>query len=52
MPRVHWLELDTAALCAPFFVMDRVEGRVPPDMMPYTRWQRVCAEAKADEVTP
>jgi aminoglycoside phosphotransferase (APT) family kinase protein len=36
VPRVHWLELDPAALGAPFFVMDRVEGRVPPDVMPYT----------------
>lgn len=36
VPRVRWLELDPAHLGAPFFVMDRVEGRVPPDVMPYT----------------
>ncbi|MAE95222.1 MAG: phosphotransferase family protein [Deltaproteobacteria bacterium] len=36
VPRVHWLELAPGYLGAPFFVMDRVEGRVPPDVMPYT----------------
>ena len=35
VPAVRWLELDPAAIGAPFFVMDRVEGRVPPDVMPY-----------------
>jgi aminoglycoside phosphotransferase (APT) family kinase protein len=36
VPRVRWLELDPAPLGAPFFVMDQVQGRVPPDVMPYT----------------
>ncbi|CAL9383220.1 phosphotransferase family protein [Streptomyces sp. enrichment culture] len=36
VPRVLWLEEDTGPLGAPFFVMERVEGRVPPDVMPYT----------------
>ncbi len=36
VPRVRWLETDPAPLGAPFFVMDRVDGRVPPDVMPYT----------------
>jgi len=36
VPRVRWLEEDPASLGAPFFVMERVEGRVPPDVMPYT----------------
>jgi aminoglycoside phosphotransferase (APT) family kinase protein len=35
VPRVFWCETDEAALGAPFFVMERVEGRVPPDVMPY-----------------
>lgn len=35
VPRTRWLETDAAALGAPFFVMDRVDGRVPPDIMPY-----------------
>jgi aminoglycoside phosphotransferase (APT) family kinase protein len=36
VPQARWLELDPAPMGAPFFVMDRVEGRVPPDVMPYT----------------
>lgn len=36
VPAVRWLELDAQHLGAPFFVMDRVEGRVPPDVLPYT----------------
>jgi aminoglycoside phosphotransferase (APT) family kinase protein len=35
VPRVWWHQPDPAALGAPFFVMDRVDGRVPPDVMPY-----------------
>ena len=35
VPRVHWLETDTAHIGSPFFMMDRVPGRVPPDVMPY-----------------
>jgi aminoglycoside phosphotransferase (APT) family kinase protein len=36
VPHVLWVERDAAPLGAPFFVMRRVEGRVPPDIMPYT----------------
>ena len=36
VPRVRWCEPEGAGLGAPFFVMDRVEGLVPPDVMPYT----------------
>jgi aminoglycoside phosphotransferase (APT) family kinase protein len=36
VPRVRWLEPDPGPLGAPFLVMDRVAGRVPPDIMPYT----------------
>ena len=37
-PGAHraWLETDTDAIGVPFFVMERVEGIVPPDVMPYT----------------
>jgi aminoglycoside phosphotransferase (APT) family kinase protein len=35
VPTVRWLEEDGAEVGAPFFVMDRVEGEVPPDVMPY-----------------
>ncbi len=36
VPVVRWLELDPSHLGAPFFVMERAEGRVPPDVLPYT----------------
>ena len=36
VPRVLWLETGTEALGAPFFVMERVDGVVPPDVLPYT----------------
>lgn len=36
VPGVRWLELDPEHLGAPFFVMDCVDGRVPPDVLPYT----------------
>ena len=35
VPRTRWLERDPAHLGAAFFVMERIEGRVPPDMPPY-----------------
>jgi aminoglycoside phosphotransferase (APT) family kinase protein len=35
VPTVWWCEPDPGALGAPFFVMSRVDGRVPPDIMPY-----------------
>ncbi len=36
VPRVLWLETGTDAIGVPFFVMERIEGIVPPDVMPYT----------------
>ena len=36
VPPVPWYEPDAAFLGSPFFIMERVEGLVPPDMMPYT----------------
>ena len=35
VPAVRWWEPDRSWLGAPFFVMDRVDGEVPPDVMPY-----------------
>ena len=35
VPTTLWLELDPSHLGAPFFVMARVDGVVPPDVMPY-----------------
>lgn len=36
VPRVRWLENSGDVLGTPFFVMDYVDGEVPPDVMPYT----------------
>ncbi|WP_369215846.1 phosphotransferase family protein, partial [Streptomyces flavofungini] len=49
VPRVLWLEEDPEPLGAPFFVMERVEGRVPPDVMPYTyegNWLHAASDAE------
>jgi aminoglycoside phosphotransferase (APT) family kinase protein len=35
VPRVLWLEDDEQVLGAPFYVMARVEGRIPTDSPPY-----------------
>ena len=36
VPTVRWLESTGDVLGRPFFLMDRVDGKVPPDVMPYT----------------
>jgi aminoglycoside phosphotransferase (APT) family kinase protein len=36
VPAPRWLEPTGDVLGAPFFFMERVEGIVPPDVMPYT----------------
>lgn len=35
VPEPLWFETDTSVLGQPFFVMRRVDGVVPPDVMPY-----------------
>lgn len=35
IPEVLWVEPDESAIGSSFFVMRRVDGRVPPDVMPY-----------------
>ncbi len=37
VPRTVWLEEDLGALGTPFFVMERVDGRVPADDPPYAK---------------
>lgn len=49
VPAVRWYEPDEDELGAPFFVMDRVEGIVPPDVMPYTFDGSWVSEATAEE---
>ena len=54
VPEVLWDEPDTAALGAPFFVMRRVDGIVPPDVMPYTfgdNWVYDAAEEQLETLT-
>ncbi|HMK62711.1 MAG TPA: phosphotransferase family protein [Acidimicrobiales bacterium] len=48
VPATLWYEPDPALLGAPFFVMERVDGLVPPDVMPYPfgSW---LSEASADD---
>ncbi|MDY6996583.1 MAG: phosphotransferase family protein [Actinomycetota bacterium] len=36
VPPVRWLEPSGDVLGRPFFLMDRIDGDVPPDVMPYT----------------
>lgn len=48
VPRVEWLELDAEVLGAPFFVMQRLRGRVPGDVPPYLAAGWVF-EASAEE---
>jgi aminoglycoside phosphotransferase (APT) family kinase protein len=36
VPRVRWMESTGGVLGTPFFLMDYVDGVVPPDVMPYT----------------
>ncbi len=48
VPRVRWLELDPHAIGSPFFVMDRVDGRVPRDIPPYL-FQGWLLEAGPDQ---
>jgi aminoglycoside phosphotransferase (APT) family kinase protein len=35
VPKLWWYEPDAGAIGAPFFVMSRVDGQVPPDVLPY-----------------
>jgi aminoglycoside phosphotransferase (APT) family kinase protein len=48
VPRVRWIELTGDVLGTPFFLMDHVEGVVPPDVMPYTFGNNWFADAPAD----
>jgi len=48
VPRVRWLDAAGSVLGTPFFLMDYVEGRVPPDVMPYTFGSNWFADAPAE----
>ena len=48
VPRVRWLERTGDVLGTPFFLMDYVDGEVPPDVMPYTFGNNWFADAPAE----
>ncbi|MCV7208998.1 phosphotransferase family protein [Mycolicibacterium canariasense] len=47
VPRVRWIDTTGDVLGTPFFLMDRVDGVVPPDVMPYTFGGNWFADAPA-----
>lgn len=49
VPNVLWVEPDIAVLGAPFFVMQRVDGVVPPDILPYTFGSWLSEASTADQ---
>lgn len=49
VPRLWWCEPDPAVLGRPFFVMSRVHGQVPPDVLPYTFGDNWVCDASGDE---
>jgi aminoglycoside phosphotransferase (APT) family kinase protein len=50
LPKVLWCETDVAALGAPFFVMERVDGEVPPDIPPYTFGQSWLSKGTPEQL--
>lgn len=49
VPRVRWIDTTGDVLGTPFFLMDRVDGVVPPDVMPYTFGGNWFADAAPDQ---
>lgn len=49
VPRVRWLEPSGEVLGTPFFLMDRVEGVVPPDVLPYPFGDNWLYDAARDD---
>jgi aminoglycoside phosphotransferase (APT) family kinase protein len=49
VPRAWWCEPSSDPLGAPFFVMSRVDGVVPPDVMPYTFGDNWLFDATLDQ---
>lgn len=49
VPKVLWLEPGSDAIGVPFFVMERVNGIVPPDVLPYTFGDNWFFDAKLSD---
>ena len=53
VPTVRWIDNGGEVLGTPFFLMDRVPGEVPPDVMPYTfggNWFADAPQARRREL--
>lgn len=48
VPRLRWIDPTGEVIGRPFFLMDRVDGVVPPDVMPYTFGGNWFADAPAE----
>lgn len=48
VPRVRWIDDEGTVLGTPFFLMDHVDGIVPPDVMPYTFGGNWFADAPSE----
>jgi aminoglycoside phosphotransferase (APT) family kinase protein len=48
VPKVRWIDNEGTVLGTPFFLMDHVDGIVPPDVMPYTFGDNWFADAPAE----
>ena len=49
VPTVRWMEPTGTVLGTPFFLMDRVEGVVPPDVLPYNFGDNWLYDATAEQ---
>ncbi|MBV9484531.1 MAG: phosphotransferase family protein [Frankiaceae bacterium] len=49
VPKTWWCETSRDPMGAPFFVMSRVDGVVPPDVMPYTFGDNWLFDAPDDQ---
>jgi aminoglycoside phosphotransferase (APT) family kinase protein len=49
VPKMLWFEADPEVIGAPFFVMGRIDGLVPKDVLPYTFGDNWVADATDEE---
>jgi aminoglycoside phosphotransferase (APT) family kinase protein len=49
VPRTWWLETDDGHMGSAFFVMERIDGEVPPDVMPYTFGDNWVHDARPED---
>jgi aminoglycoside phosphotransferase (APT) family kinase protein len=49
VPEMLWFEADPEVIGAPFFVMGRIDGLVPKDVLPYTFGDNWVADATDEE---